>query len=298
MIVFVLVITGVFALDGIWRQRRSWPRRRLLLASLGPLLAFVIAAFLLPGGMVLQKVLGHLIMPAGLLWFGWLTLTLIAWHRGQRGTTAAMLGLWCLSSVLGSDYVGASWLRWLQKDYVDINPMEQAPFEAIFVLGGGTETTDVGLPQLTHFGDRVALGARMYHRGLTPILVASGRSIHGIGPRRDLARETRDIWMQLEVPQEAIITISEPRNTSEEVRAYSEMIGERGWSRVGLITSAWHLRRALRNCEDLGIEMHPLPAGQCSRPTWQGMMSVIPYGRGLYSVHLAAWETVGYLVGR
>ena len=97
---------------------------------------------------------------------------------------------------------------------------------------------------------------------------------------------------------EAILTLSQPRNTREEVAAYRELVERRGWQRVGLITSGFHLRRAMRLADAAGLEVVALPAESRGPPAWEGLMSVIPSGAGFYRVHRASWEVLGAAVGR
>ena len=295
--VLLLTLAGFALADWTFRRRRALPRRHL-----GALVALTLAllggaAALLPRGLVLQKVLGSLVMPAGLLWLGLLAAVAVAWHRRHLGSAAGLALLWVGYGAAGSQYVSDRAFAWLQQDYASIDPMELPPFDAVLVLGGGT-AAPAGRPRLSQTGDRVALAAQMHLAGLAPVLVASGRSIGGLDPDRDLAEESRQIWESLGVPRDAIVMVSRPRNTSEEVRAYRALLSEREWDRVGLITSAWHLRRAMARCAAEGLDVHPLPSDIRGGRGYRGLISVVPRGPAFEGVHVASWEIVGALVGR
>src|SRR5690606_35385752 len=103
-----------------------------------------------------------------------------------------------------------------------------ARFDAVIVLGGGTGSTPRGEAQLGDAGDRVLLGARLYRRGRTPLLVTSGSAIPGVSTHDSVAATTR-IWRELGVPAEAIVEVEGARTTSEEARLHTALVRERGW---------------------------------------------------------------------
>jgi uncharacterized SAM-binding protein YcdF (DUF218 family) len=91
-------------------------------------------------------------------------------------------------------------------------------------------------------GDRAAEAAGLFHEGMAPLVVASGRllrSYAGIAEliARDL--ETRG------VPTSAIVQFPQrAANTREEALALRDLAKNRGWGRVLVVTSNYHTRRA------------------------------------------------------
>jgi len=67
---------------------------------------------------------------------------------------------------------------------------------------------------------------------------------------------------------------------------------------VGLLTSAWHLRRAEGLFRGAGVDVVPLAADHVGPPTWDGLYSVVPVGMGAWLQQRAAWEWLGAAVGR
>jgi uncharacterized SAM-binding protein YcdF (DUF218 family) len=246
---------------------------------------------------LLQKVIGTLVMPVGLLWMIWLAYVVwLAW-RGANKRAALVFGfLWVVFTLMGNGMVAGSLFSWLERDYYAIRPFEEKPFEAIFVLGGATGTDPHGTPFVTGAGDRVVLAARLYLRKQTRYLVASGSRIPGLRVRANKARETSLIWQSLGVPKQSIIELAEPYNTRLEVRAYQALARKRGWKRVGVISSAWHLRRVMKTCQKLDFRAQPLPADFRGGAYYDGILSLLPTGYGLSGVQRAAWEILGALV--
>lgn len=278
-------------------RRRHDPRFRYV--GLG--LAVLALLALVPGigtGLVFQKLVGLILMPVGIIWALMLA---CAWGVSAFGDLRygavfwVLLSLWTLA---GSPVIGG-WLLWsLERDFAPFAVDELEAFDAIYVLGGGTSVSPRGRALVGESGERVILAVHLYHRGLTSRLIASGSSISGLGAVRDASAETRDIWVSLQVPESSIRMIPQPRNTSEELQAYAGDIRSRGYGRVGIVTSAWHMRRAMRLAEKNQIEVTPLPADFRSRPAWDGLFALIPTGTGFRDVHTGCWEYLGALVGR
>ena len=86
-----------------------------------------------------------------------------------------------------------------------------------------------------------------------------------------------------------------PRNTEEEIDAYLEYLD--GLSdkpkRIGICTSAWHLRRAEKLWKRKGLEAIPVPADFRSRPIPLISTYLIPKKRGFSHVQIALWEFLG-----
>jgi uncharacterized SAM-binding protein YcdF (DUF218 family) len=302
MISFLSGVVVLLFADLAWHRRTAWPRWKLAACGGAAAALLALAVWALPGRAIMEKVLGQLVMPTGILWAGMLAAALFAWHRRRLGQALAWLGFWLAFTVAGNEVVGGAMLEALEREYTSTRPRAEtapvAPYDAVLVLGGGTRRLRSEEVTLSAKGDRVVLAARLHHRGLAPILVASGSSIPGALYPRDLAAETLAIWTELGIDEGAVVTVPGPTNTREELEAYAALVRERGWERVGLITSAWHLRRAMRQAEAHDLHVVPIAADIRGGPRSTGLYSLIPSGRGFKAVQLAAWERVGAAVGR
>ena len=271
------------------------PARRRVLFGLAAA-ALAVALIAAPRGLLLTKSIGRLAMPLGLAWLTLLVVGVAAWWR-ERPAVAALLAVPFLILTVAGNQPFANWLvQEVEGDPSD--PFETEPLDAVIVLGGGTNDTHRGEPQLGASGDRVVLGARLYHRGLTPLLVTSGSPIPGLSDH-DSAAATARIWSELGVPREAIVVVDGARTTSEEARLHAALIERRGWARVGVVSSAIHLPRAMGLFEREGVEAVPLAADVHQRPVqWHGFLSLVPTGGAARGVHAACWELLGRSVGR
>lgn len=273
-----------------FRTRPWWFHLALLLASLVGGLGLVRSSW------SAQKLVAILAMPAGIFWMG---LGLAAlWSAGlARWRWATQWsGVFIIYSLVGNGNLGTALHNLLERDYP---PLEIAAgthdFDAVFVMGGGSAWTGRGRPQLHRAGDRVMLAAQIQRIGWSKFLVASGRQL---GTGRNLAAETKQIWQSLGVPESAIIELPMPRNSREEVAAYAELARRRGWRSMGLVSSAWHLPRALALCEVHGLQVEPLPADHRGGPLLWTARRLIPQEGGFSGVQRASWELLGRLTGR
>lgn len=290
-------------LGGVIAARYATPlpeeRGRRWVALSLPVGLFVTSIITAPRGYLLTKSIGMLIMPMGLTWLALLTLALIAFWRRRPRAVALSATAWLLVTLVGSEALADAVTAYVEGPHAWISAADEGPFDAVIVLGGGTDQTPLDMVQLGRSGDRVVLGARLYHRGLTPKLVASGSPIEGFASHDSVAA-TSQIWQELGVPRDAIVRVEGARTTSEEAEHHARVIREQGWRRVGLVTSARHMARAVANFRAQGVRVIPLPAAIASRRVmrWRGFYSLIPQGRAADDLHASVWELVGRAAGR
>lgn len=199
-------------------------------------------------------------------------------------------------TVAGNAWVGGWLLAKLEAPYVAMSRNTEK-FDAICVLGGGTSSTPDGVAQSGPAGDRLLVPARLFLRGQSRHLVASGLSVTDTGGKRSLADDTASIWKELGIPASSITRLSEPRNTSEEIRTYRGLLATKGWKRVGVCSSAWHLRRVMKICEKEGVELIPVPADFLSVDLPWSPLYAVPQARGFQNVQKALWEYLGAATG-
>jgi uncharacterized SAM-binding protein YcdF (DUF218 family) len=158
----------------------------------------------------------------------------------------------------------------------------QAPaccYDAIVVLGGGiTPAVPPYLmePDLADAADRVWHAARLYHRGVAGRVIVSGGSMLGGGPATTEAEAMRRFLIDLGVPSDAIVSEGNSLNTLQNIRNVRQMVGG---GRVALITSAYHMPRALQLARQGNLNVGAFPtdwkAPSEARTSWENWVPSI-----------------------
>lgn len=293
-----LIVLAVALGRALLRLRAASAGWRKILGWLAVAVLLLLAAALSPGDFELRKFVGLCLMPAGLVWLGLLAFARVLAQRAGRPFAGAALALWLLYTVAGNAWFGSAVLARLQRGYSALDPFDQGQFDAVLVLGGGVDVSGDGRPMLSAVGDRVVLAVRLFRAGRTPLLVTSGPylPLPGGGVASTPAA-TAAIWRQLGVPEENIGLLEGPRTTTDEILALRTAAAERGWRRVGLLSSAWHLRRAMGLCRRFGVEVTPVPSDAVRLPKAQ-LRWLVPQETGFYWVQAACWELLGAFAGR
>ena len=196
-----------------------------------------------------------------------LVLTLLGWRRSAHGIVA--LGI-AHTLVLSFQPVGDALIRLLEDKAREAE--RQAPaccYEAIVVLGGGiapAHPPEQPLPDLTDSADRhVAGSTALSPRPRARIIVSGGSFLarHG-GPPTTEAEAMRVFLLDLGVPSEAIVDEPNSLNTIENIRNVRAMVGD---GLVALVTSAYHMPRALQIAAQAKLDVGAFPTDYQATPS-------------------------------
>ena len=185
----------------------------------------------------------------------------------------------------------------LEKGFPAVRAEDSPSADAIVVLGGGMQSApggDYPYADMSSAADRVWHAARLYRAGKAPLVVPTGS-----------AEETSAVPLlcDLGVPREAIAVENHSRNTEENakfVAALLEVRGER--PKVLLVTSVWHMRRALlmyrRYAPGLDIVPAPTDYEMSMRPVdrrpLEFLREFVPNAESFYRCGYLVKEYVGY----
>jgi len=208
-----------------------------------------------------------------------LVLALLGW--GRSALVIAGLGV-AHTVILSFQPVGDALIRLLEDRAREAE--RRAPaccYVAIVVLGGGISPAhppEQPLPDLSDSADRLWQAARLYRRGLAPRIIVSGGSFlakHGGAPTTE-AEAMRAFLLDLGVPAEAIVDEPEALNTVGNIRNVRAMVGD---GRVALVTSAYHMPRALQIAAQAKLEVGAFPTDYQATPSvrlpWDNWMPSI-----------------------
>jgi len=173
--------------------------------------------------------------------------------RGWRRFACAfalggVLILWFFSTGLAYRWLGMG----LEREFPPMRVEELPTADAIVVLGGGVNgnTNTLQYAELYLSADRVAHAARIWKAGKAPVIIVSGEG--------EIAA-SYPFLQELGVPADAILVENAARNTEQNARLVSDIVLARHNKshdsivhllsppppKILLVTSAWHMRRAL-----------------------------------------------------
>lgn len=247
-----------------------------------------------------RKTLSLVVMPLGLVWLGLGGMAAAAWRQRRSRLAAAAGVLWLGLTMAGSVPLGGLLVGLLQKPFVGTDPFQAGSFDAVAVLGGGVALDRAGrIAVVRQAGDRVILGARLYNTRHTNLLIATGPILKlKAGAEVSYPAAVRSLWSQLGVPEDHILIVEGPRTTAEEIVRLARLVRGRHWKRVGLVTSAWHMRRALKLCRRQRLDVTPLAADFVAHDDPIRLRAIVPQEEGVSLVQLASWELLGTVAGR
>lgn len=205
--------------------------------------------------MILNKLVGFLINP---LMLGIVLIAVAALFQirhKQRSAIAmslvALFWFWCWATPAVYGVLGCG----LEKEYPPLEAGKMPAADVIVILGGGMQR-NIKFPyaEMLSSADRVWHAARLYHAGRAPVVIPSGEG-------EELSAVP--LLLDLGVPRQAIRVESKARNTEENALLVEKLVKglavteKRRSPRVLLVTSAWHMRRALQNFGQTGLEVIP-----------------------------------------
>ncbi|MGO9016471.1 MAG: YdcF family protein [Dissulfurispiraceae bacterium] len=204
----------------------------------------IIASFLLPPGIFIL-----LLFLCG-IWF----LSRRRWKEGFASCVIA-IAVWLASTIFFTDVL----FRELECSYT----IPKSPHgDVILLLGGGISA---GAPDFSGIG---APGGEMMTRIVTAVrlqillgipVIVSGGAVYQ-GQTTTEAVVARRFLEDLGVPHKKIIEESKSRDTIENAKYSVEICTQYGFKRPVLVTSAFHMRRAVSAFEKAGMKVLPFPA--------------------------------------
>jgi uncharacterized SAM-binding protein YcdF (DUF218 family) len=251
----------------------------------------------------LSKLLPLFLYPLGLILLSLLGIIFWSW-RQQLGLQWLALVALAILLVSANTWVSDALLRTLEYQYLPTEDLPKAP--VIVVLGGGLyqATYPRQFPEVAEAGDRVIYGAQIYQEGKAPYIIATGGRIPWLGKVTTSEAEDMALLLQrLGVPREAIIKEEKSLNTRQNALFTQKILQQRGINTIILVTSGYHMPRAKRVFEKLGITVIPAATDFLSQPSGKNnfnlanvILSLMPDAKSLQMTTMALKEYLGLVI--
>jgi uncharacterized SAM-binding protein YcdF (DUF218 family) len=236
----------------------------------------------------------HKLLPIFVLPLGWVMLLLLfALIRKRRWPViVAVALLYLCSTPLVGDWLSSS----LESRYppTPLDAVEKA--DAIVALGGifGPRTGAEFLPNVAESGERLEAGIQLWQKKRAPWLVFTGGRMPW---DRDVEVEgalSARVAVARGIPPESVVVTAEVGNTADEARVVANLMRERGWQKIILITSAAHMPRAARQFRKASVDFVPFVVDYViSSKGTVGFLDLLPQAEGLRRTEFALREWYG-----
>jgi len=239
-------------------------------------------------------VIKTLLLPmASLLIVGITGLFLLDQHRSfaMALISFSLLMLLLFSLPLVTKYLAAT-----QEIYPPINnkALENFSAQAIVILGGGLRDPAREYAQQITLKDntlvRVRYGAILAKQTHLPLLVSGGMVLDSKLPSE---AEVMSGVLNNEFHQTVRWQEHRSRNTAENARYTQEILHKEGIQRILLVTHALHMRRAVEQFEQQGLQVLAAPTEFLSGPGKIDVFSFLPSAKALEKNSLVIHEIMG-----
>ena len=153
-------------------------------------------------------------------------------------------------------------------------------------------------------GDRVTYAFKLYKEGAAPTIILSGGNIGFLEESSSTPAENMAGMLEmLGVPENALILQSKSENTEQDAIYSCEIVKEKGFKNVILVTSAFHMPRSVALFDAQGCKVIPAPADfSITEAGWQKLwhpspeefvLNLIPQYSNLSSITKVMKEYIG-----
>ena len=172
-----------------------------------------------------------------------------------------LVGFWTLIFYLMcTGFVAERAMGWLEQKYSPPIQTDLNSADIIIMLGGGAirdaQDVDGEGTLCASPANRLLTAVRLQKNLNLPILLSGGQVYSDSGAEAIIALR---ILQTLEVPAEKILIETKSVNTTQNAIFSAEILREKNFHKPIIVTSAFHMRRAVLNFEQQGFEVIPFP---------------------------------------
>lgn len=253
---------------------------------------------------IFLKLLKPFLLPPTLIAVAFVIGIVLVWRNRKRSGLRILVGALVMYALLSLDPI-ANGLAWtLERRYAFQASLDAHRDAAAIVIlaGGATEADgrrDIG--ELSGSSWRRLWGGINAYRafgGTIPMLYSggSGDPFNAVSHEAELARSYA---FAAGIPAGAFMTETASRTTYESGTVVAQFLRERKPGvvrpKILLVTSAWHMLRAVAVFERSGLEVVPVPVDFTSRTIRVNPLSLLPSADALSTSVLSIHEWVGML---
>ncbi len=242
-------------------------------------------------GFLLKKTLSAMLLPPGIF----VLLLVVAILFLKKRLRTFLLALVVLLYVFSIEPVKDLFLLPLENAYPMPSWSNLQRVDAIVVLGGGALDN---APDLDGEGsisaDSLArvLGSYRLHATLRKPIIVAGGTIFGKKPESELSKK---YLLMLGVKEQDILTEAMSKDTRENALFVRDICQKRNWTRIALVTSAFHMKRAVILFKPFFTDIVPYPTDYKSARVGYNFGSFLPSASNMAEISAAFKEYLGII---
>lgn len=177
-----------------------------------------------------------------------------------------------------------------EKEYLDENLSKDKTIDIIVVLGGGLNKTGSveGIMLSQQTSARVLKAVTEFNARSGKYLICSGRGRNSISEAEVMQR----VAIGLGVPAAKIMLDALSDNTREHVVELNKLVRDKNTT-IGLVTSAYHMRRSEKEFKKIFPNIVPLPSDYLFSSQSLSFYSILPLSENLVRFKIAFRELIG-----
>lgn len=244
---------------------------------------------------ILSKAAALLLPSNDLILLGLVGVAMMATRFKRAGRWMAVASLLLLAAA-GFLPIGHLLLHQLESRFPPWDPTRGAP-DGIIVLGGDISprmSLDYGDPVISGEGGRVIALAKLARAYPNARVVYTGGDASLFGKQYPESEFLNPLLDAFGVPRERLIAESRSRNTAENAAFSKELVQPKPGERWLLVTTAWHMPRAVGCFRQVGFDVEAYPVGWQTRRHFRfAVMDRV--GNGLERLDAGVHEWAGLL---
>lgn len=203
----------------------------------------------------------------------------------------------CAFYLASTGLVSGALIRSLEDRHI---PQAHINGDVVIMLGGGAtlDTPNIGgAGHLSGYAaNRLLTALQLYQQLKVPVIVSGGKVLETTGNEAEI---TARILVKLGVPSEQIIIENKSLNTTQNAAFTKALIDKHGFRQPILVTSAFHMERAVRQFAKAGQGIIPFPTDyQVNVESRLTVQQLLPSAVALMDTQLAIKEYIGLLAAK
>ena len=224
-----------------------------------------------------------------------LVMVLITWGIVFRSRIASVLAVSILI-ICSLPIFSNKLITYLENEYILSDASSAKTADAIVVLSGMVRTIN-GKNGLSYewgeASDRIFAGIELIKKNKAPIMILTGGKLPwSVG--KPEGEHLRDVAIKYGVPNKNILLTENVENTDQEAKAVGKLLNKTS-PKIILVTSAFHMPRAQKVFEAVGINIEPFAVDFLSEADKYTIMNFIPSAGALNQTSFFIRELIGRL---